>query len=137
MGLSTHSKGPGFLKLCVAPLLLLTVCSLFTGGVVLLSLVTFADNSIAAIGVLKILMPLFLVLGISSAFVPAGWHFLYAPLPMYWQFQAISAILEGRSAATALGMTTLTGLAWFAALVVRFTRKVRLRRQGGMARKTA
>ena len=107
--------------------LLLALCSVFVTGVVVFLMITFADNQIAAVGVLKIIMPLFLVVGVSSVFIPTRWLFIYYLLPMYWQYAAIDAIITGGAAALPLLMTLGTGLVWFVVVMNIFHKKIKIK----------
>ena len=107
--------------------LLLALCSVFVGGMIIFLMIAFADNQIAAVGVLKIVMPLFLVVGVSSVFVPEKWLFLYYALPMYWQYAAIDAIISGGSPELPLLMILATGFAWFMVVMLIFTKKIKMK----------
>ncbi len=106
--------------------LLLALCSVFVSGIIILLLVALAGNQIAAVGVLKLMMPVFLVLGVSAVFVPEQWLFLYFALPMYWQYAAIDAILSGGQAAMPLLMIIATGFAWFIPALLLFNKRIPL-----------
>lgn len=106
---------------------LIALCSIFVSGLITLLIITFADNQIAAVGVLKLVMPLFLIVGVSSVFIPEKWLFLYCPLPMYWQYAAIDAIISDRATAIPLLMILATGIPWFIALMIVFTKKVKMK----------
>lgn len=107
--------------------MLLNLCSIFVGGIITFLIIAFAGNQIAAVGVLKIIMPVFLIVGISAAFVPGKWVFPYYALPMYWQYAAIDAILSDSRPAFPLLMILATGLPWFAAVMYIFTKKVKMK----------
>ena len=107
--------------------LLLALCSIFVGGMIIFLMIAFADNQIAAVGVLKIVMPLFLVVGVSAVFVPEKWLFLYYALPMYWQYAAIDAIISGGSPELPLLMILTTGFAWFMVVMLIFTKKIKMK----------
>ena len=103
--------------------LLLALSSVFVSGIIAFLIISFADNQIAAVGVLKIIMPAFLVVGISAAFVPHQLLVIYYPLPMYWQYAAIKAIGAHEPYIFPLLMILATGFVWFAAVVIVFARK--------------
>ncbi len=107
--------------------ILLTLCSVFVSGIIIFLIIAFADNQIAAVGVLKIVMPLFLIVGISAVFIPEKWLFLYYALPMYWQYAAIDAIISGGGTAFPLLMILATGIPWFIAMMIVFTKKVKMK----------
>lgn len=107
--------------------ILLALCSVFVSGIIIFLIIAFADNQIAAVGVLKIVMPLFLIVGISVVFIPGKWLFLYYTLPMYWQYAAIDAIISYRETAFPLLMTLMTGLPWFIAVMLVYTKKVKMK----------
>lgn len=107
--------------------ILLTLCSVFVSGIIIFLIITFADNQIAAVGVLKIVMPLFLIVGISAAFIPEKWLGVYYALPMYWQYAAIDAIISDRGTAFPLLMILVTGIPWFISVIIVFTKKVKMK----------
>jgi len=107
--------------------ILLSLCSVFVSGIITLLIIAFAGNQIAAVGVLKIIMPVFLIVGISAVFIPEKWIFLYYALPMYWQYAAIDAIISGGRSAFPLLMILATGLPWFIAVMFIFTKKVKMK----------
>jgi ABC-type multidrug transport system permease subunit len=106
---------------------LLALSSVFVSGLIIFLIIAFAGNQIAAVGVLKIIMPLFLVVGAAAAFIPEKWHALFYALPMYWQYAAIEAILSGREPAFQLLMVSAVGLPWFIAVILVFTKKVKMK----------
>lgn len=107
--------------------ILLALCSVFVSGIITFLIIGFADNQIAAVGVLKIIMPVFLIVGAAAIFVPEGWRFPFCFLPMYWQYASIDAILSDNSAAFPLLMILATGLPWFAVVMLVFTKRVPLK----------
>lgn len=99
------------------PLLLLaTLASAPLCGLMALVLGVAADNQITAIATLKWLMPASFLLPISSVFVSAGFKFLYWWVPMYWQYEAVTASFSGQLDPTAVALTLATSLAWLAVL---------------------
>ena len=107
--------------------ILLALCSVFVNGILIFLIIAFADNQIAAVGVLKILMPLFLVVGISAAFIPEKWLGFYYALPMYWQYAAIVAIRSNTAPAFPMLMVLATGIPWFLAVMLVFTGKTKIK----------
>lgn len=103
--------------------LLLAVASTLVSGMMTFTIGAFANNQIAAIGVLKILVPLGIILPISAVFVPEKWQFFYYILPMYWQYQSLNAILTGAPMLVDTLLTVLVSIPWFAASVWYFSTK--------------
>lgn len=66
--------------------LLLAVASALVSGMMTFAASAFAGNQVTAIGVLKLLIPIGMILPISAVFVPEQWQFFYYILPMYWQY---------------------------------------------------
>lgn len=110
--------------------ILLVLCSIFVSGIIIFLIITFAGNQIAAVGVLKIVMPLFLIVGISAVFIPEKWIGLYYVLPMYWQYAAIDRIITGGRAAFPLLMILVTGIPWFIAVIIIFAKKIKIKAWG-------
>jgi ABC-2 type transport system permease protein len=106
---------------------LLALSGVFVSGVIIFLIIAFADNQIAAIGVLKIVMPLFLVVGISAAFIPEKWLVFYYALPMYWQYAAIDAIWAKRASMFPLLMILVTSIPWFIAVMIVFVRNTNMK----------
>jgi hypothetical protein len=106
---------------------LMALGSFFVSGIIAFLIISFADNQIAAVGVLKIVMPVFLVVGISAAFIPEKLLGLYYPLPMYWQYASIRAIGAGEPPAFPILMIVLTGLPWFLAVMAIFKKRMNFR----------
>jgi len=98
-----------------------SLASLFMYAIIAILLGSFADNLIASFAVIKILMPVLLVIPVVSTFMPENLHFLFYPLPMYWQYESIVRILGGLDHGFALLMILATGAVWF--LVVFMLRK--------------
>lgn len=107
--------------------LLLALCSVFTSGLMIFIIGSFAQNQVAAIGVLKLMLPLSLILPISAMFVPESLHFLYYALPMYWQYAAIDAINSGVNYWLPCALSLLVSLPWFAAAIRLFAGKTKMR----------
>jgi len=108
--------------------LLLTLASALVSGMMAFLLGAFAANQIAAIGVLKLLVPLGMILPVSAVFVSEKWQVFYYILPMYWQYRALSAVLAGTGAAWPTILTLLVSVPWFAAAVWLFIKKAGFRR---------
>ncbi len=107
--------------------LLLALCSVFVSGMMTFAVGAFANNQVAAVGVLKILVPIGMILPVSAMFVPQQWQMVYYVLPMYWQYRALSAILAGEVASSYMLLTLLVSLPWFAGTLWLFRRKINFR----------
>jgi len=107
--------------------LLLAVASALVSGMMTFAIGAFAGNQVAAIGVLKLLIPIGMILPISAVFVSEQWQFFYYILPMYWQYRAINAILTNTSAFWPTLLTLLVSIPWFMASVWHFAKKVKFR----------
>ena len=107
--------------------LLLALCSALVSGMMTFAIGAFAGNQIAAIGVLKILVPLSMILPVSAMFVPDQWQFLYYALPMYWQYRALSAVLAGTAYLWSALLTLMVSVPWFIASVWYFAKKTEFR----------
>ena len=103
--------------------LLLAVASTLVSGMMSFALGAFASNQIAAIGVLKILVPLGIILPLSAIFVPEKSQFFYYILPMYWQYRSLNAIMSGAPMLIDTLLTLLVSIPWFAAAVWYFSTK--------------
>jgi len=108
-------------------LLLLTLSGTAVTGFLLFVTGASASNEIGAIGVMKLIMPLCMIVPISSIFVPEKWRFFYWPIPMYWQYAAIGEILDEGAIWLSLGMTFLVGSIWFVLALLWFSKKTRFR----------
>lgn len=108
--------------------LLLALASTFVSGMMTFAVGAFANNQVAAIGVLKLLVPIGMILPISAMFVPQAGQIAYYILPMYWQYRALSAILSGASALRCTLLTLLVSMPWFAATLWLFTNKTNFRK---------
>lgn len=78
----------------IAILAFLLLCSLPLFGVITILFGSIAKDKVSCIAMFKILVMIFLVLPLASAFVPDRLHRLFYPLPMYWQFQGVLSILN-------------------------------------------
>ncbi len=117
-------------KASLLPLyLLLGAASILVSGMMTFAVGAFAANQVAAVGVLKLLVPLSMILPVSAMFVPNQWQFVYYILPMYWQYRALSAILSGSPALWFMLLTLLTSVPWFAASVWLFSKKAVFRKR--------
>ena len=108
--------------------LLLACASVLVSGMMTFAIGAFAGNQVAAIGVLKLLVPLGMIVPISAMFVPQSWQFVYYVLPMYWQYRALNAILAGSGAALDSLLTLLVSIPWFAVTVWMFSNKTTFRK---------
>ncbi len=114
----------------IGQMVCVALASLFMYAIIAVMVGSFADNLIASFAVMKTLMPVFLVIPVISAFVPEKFHFLFYPLPMYWQYESIVRILEGLNPGFALLMIMATGALWFV-IVFNLRKKVfNLRMEG-------
>lgn len=104
-------------------LLLLSVCGAGVGAFAIFILAGFAKNQIAAIGVMKLLMPLMLMVPISAFFVADRWQWLYYAIPMYWQSKALQGIFAGEPVTLFLMLSFLVGLPWAAGAAMIFRRQ--------------
>lgn len=107
--------------------LLLALASVLVSGMMTFAIGSFASNQIAAIGVLKLLIPLSMILPVSAMFVPDKWQFLYYVLPMYWQYRALLAVLAGTAFLWPALLTLLVGVPWFLLAVLHFANKTKFR----------
>ena len=115
-------------KASTAPqFMLLALASVLMCGAIAFAVPALAGNQIAAIGVLKLMMPLLMVLPISAAFVSDKWLVLYRALPMYWQYEAIRAILDGISAVRQILLVLVVSIPWLVAAVLLFAKKAKMR----------
>lgn len=107
--------------------LLLALCSIFVSGMMTFAIGAFANNQVAAIGVIKVLVPISLILPVSAMFVPQQWQVAFYPLPMYWQYRALSAILSGEGALLYMLLALLVGVPWFAGALWLFCKRTNFR----------
>lgn len=107
--------------------LLLALASVLVSGMMTFAIGSFASNQIAAIGVLKLLIPLSMILPVSAMFVPDKWQFFYYVLPMYWQYRALRAVLAGTAFLWPALLTLLVGVPWFLLAVLHFAKKTKFR----------
>jgi hypothetical protein len=91
----------------------IALASLFMYAMVAVLLGSFADNQIASLAIMKIIMPVFLIIPVVSSFVPESLHFWFYPLPMYWQYDSIVHALGGTDLTFSLLMIAATGAFWF------------------------
>ena len=108
--------------------LLLALGSVFVSGMMTFAVGAFANNQVAAVGTLKVLVPIGMILPISAMFVPQAWQFVYYALPMYWQYRALDAILSGAPALLSMLLTLLVSVPWFAAVLWLFTKRTNFRK---------
>ena len=108
--------------------LLLALASILVSGMMAFAVGAFANNQVAAVGVLKLLVPIGMILPVSAMFVPLQWQFAYYILPMYWQYRALRAILSGAPALLYIGLTFLVSIPWFLAAVWMFSKKATFRK---------
>lgn len=108
--------------------LLLSAASVCVSGMMAFLLGAFASNQLAAVGVLKLLIPVSMILPVSAMFVAGRWQALYYILPMYWQYRAIEAFLNGSPALVPALLTLLVSVPWLAGSVWLFAEKTSLRK---------
>lgn len=75
-------------------LILVMLCSLPLFGVITILFGSIAKDKVSCIAMFKILVIVFLVLPLASAFVPGHLQSVFYVLPMYWQFQSVLGILN-------------------------------------------
>lgn len=109
--------------------LLLALASILVSGMMTFALGAFASNQVAAVGVLKLLVPLGMILPVSAMFVPDSWQIAYYGIPMYWQYRALSAILNGAASGWFSLLTFLVSIPWFAATIWFFSKKATFRKR--------
>ncbi len=105
--------------------LIITAMTLAVGG--------FANNQVSAIAVIKVLMPLYLALPITSLFIPGRWQFIFYPFPNYWQFQMFKTLFfepEGGSSIWLAMILTVVLSAGLLFLLIKITGR-RLMPAGG------
>lgn len=89
------------------------LASIFMYAIIAVLLGSFADNLISSFAMMKVIMPVFLIIPVVSAFIPDKFHVLFYPLPMYWQYDSIVKVLAGGNAVFSLLMILATGAFWF------------------------
>ncbi len=99
------------------PLIGITIASSGLIGLVFILLGTFAKNQISAVATLKILMPLFLFVPLSSSFVSESLQIIYYPLPMYWHYRSIQEAIVGVPSALSSALLFITGAVWFLIMI--------------------
>lgn len=91
-------------------LLFILFCSLPLFGVITILFGSIAKDKISCIAMFKILVIIFLVLPLTSAFVPSQLQGIFFPLPMYWQFQSVFHVLNGALNMQYCGITFVSGM---------------------------
>lgn len=104
--------------------------SILTIGFIVFTIGAFAKNQVAAIGVLKLVMPLCLIMPVAAVFVPENVKMFFYVFPMYWQYIAIDAALNGSGVLPASFTGLIVSAVWFITIVVYFSRKSGLRLRG-------
>ena len=61
----------------------------------------FAENQIGALGMTKVLMPVYLTIPLVSVFIPLKFHWFFIIFPQYWLFSAFQTLLIPGTAALA------------------------------------
>ncbi|MBS6956717.1 MAG: ABC transporter permease [Enterocloster asparagiformis] len=100
------------------------LCSLPLFGVITILFGSIAKDKISCIAMFKILVIIFLVLPLSSAFVPTRFHGIFYPLPMYWQFQSVLHVLNGSLNLRYCGITALSGILMLILITLIFHNKI-------------
>ena len=94
-----------------------------------------ADNQIAAIGSVKIVMPAYLLVPFASIFVPLRWQWVFFPFPNYWMFLSFRSLFVDTPQAVGFGAAAAlaagSGLALNVLLLPRLRRVFRFRGGGG------
>lgn len=102
-----------------ASVLIIAAITLIVGG--------FANNQISAIAVIKVLMPLYMAVPITSLFVPERWQAIFYPLPNYWQFQMIRSLFFGTETSGSFWLAMLLTVALSAILLLLLVKIIRSR----------
>lgn len=105
-------------------LILILLCSLPLFGVITILFGSIAKDKISCIAMFKILVIIFLVLPLASAFVPVGLHVIFYPLPMYWQFQSVLHVLNGNLNLQYCGITLASGMILLILITLIFHNKI-------------
>ena len=104
-------------------LVLLSLLGMGVCGFSIFVIPAFANNQIAAIGVMKLLMPLMLMVPITAFFVAEKWQFFYYPVPMYWQAKALETIFNGGNAWGPMLLSLFVGIPWALAAAGLFSKR--------------
>ncbi|NBC29250.1 MAG: ABC transporter permease [Spirochaetes bacterium] len=89
-----------------------------------------AKDQIAAIGLGKILIPVYMIPAVLPIFLPPAWHAVLYPFPNYWYFVAFENVFVGTSTLSfwpALGITAAGGAILVALLMPPMRRVIKLR----------
>lgn len=111
----------------VVQMLMVTLFCLPLLGLIAFVFGSTASNQIMAIGSLKLIMPVCLIIPVASLFIPDKLKFLFYWLPNYWQFEAFSNAWAGSMDWLASGLTFGISLAWFLMLYKGFSKKLQLK----------
>lgn len=103
------------------------LCSVAVTALIAIGLGCTANNLVAAIASIKLIMPACLILPVSSYFVPDRFKFLYYWLPNYWQVESIQSALSGSVNWGANLAMIVTGFSWLLLLYKLFQKKLGLR----------
>jgi hypothetical protein len=109
------------------PFFLATFCSVFIIALITVGLGCTASNLISAIASIKLIMPVSLVLPMSSFFVPERFKMFYYWLPNYWQFEAIRSAWNGSINWGANIAMLVVGFVWLVMLGKLFRKQIGLR----------
>ena len=108
----------------IGALLFILLCSLPLFGVITILFASIARDKISCIAMFKVLVIVFLVLPLASAFVPEQLHVIFYPLPMYWQFQSVLHVLNGALNLQYCGVTFVSGALLLALVTLVFHNKI-------------
>jgi len=106
----------------------IALASVFVYGLVAFLLGSVANNQISAIASMKLIIPVFLLLPVTSSFVPSHLRFLYYPFPMFWQYDSAMKALNGSPDGFSTLMILPTGLAYFLAVIALGNKRLGIRR---------
>lgn len=109
-------------------LLALTLVVAFTVPMVLsITMGVYAGDQIAAIGMAKITMPIYLTPPVVAIFIGRDWHGFFYPLPNYWLFNALTDVVIGEYTAAGALPSSLLALAGGLAVALIFAKPLRKR----------
>lgn len=108
----------------IGSLLFILLCSLPLFGVITILFGSIAKDKISCIAMFKILVIIFLVLPLASAFVPPQLHGIFFPFPMYWQFQSVFHVLNGALNMQYCGITFASSMLLLALVSIIFHNKI-------------
>ena len=91
----------------------------------------FADSQIAALGVVKLMMPVFLTVPLISVFVPRNFAWLFFVFPNFWMFKTLESLYLGglaqfRNILLPAGISLFTGVLLLFLLMPKVARRIGL-----------